>query len=235
MKIIILSQVITDGLRIEIIAPQLVHGRSCVLCGDLNGENTADLKTPNQCLMKKEKHFAYSYMLNKEGSSSEGQRCSGIPTEDREEFQRESQQCIKKEEIRTPLMNIYHRLYSLANPTVSVHLVKRQANQVCVSRQRVKVCQQLPQQQQQLQEQPMNKRFLQGNQPAEVRQRNVDFTCLDLPSQKAFNLERRAKRGDNLQAELLKLPVHFSSTEYEPVLCQQRQHHEQENGRIADD
>ena len=49
-------QVITDGLRIEVISPQLVHGRGCGLCGDLDGENTADLKTPRKCIMKKNKY-----------------------------------------------------------------------------------------------------------------------------------------------------------------------------------
>ena len=49
-------QVITDGLRIEVISPQLVHGRGCGLCGDLDGENTADLKTPRTCIMKKNKY-----------------------------------------------------------------------------------------------------------------------------------------------------------------------------------
>ncbi len=232
-------QVITDGLRIEIVAPQLVHGRTCGLCGDFNGENTADLKTPRQCLMKKNRFFAYSYMLNKEGSSSEGHQCTGIPHEDREEYNRESQQCIKKEEILTPLKNVYHRLFTLANPTVSVHLVKKQANQICVSRQKVKLCSP------RTQEEPIAKTYLQGNIPAEVKPRNVEFSCVPLPSQKAFSLERRAKRGDNLQAELQRLPVHFSHTEYEPVLCnvenqqqkqkqQQHQQHQQQQQNDRD-
>jgi hypothetical protein len=38
--------VITDGQSIEVIAPQLLHGRSVGLCGDLNGEVYADLPSP---------------------------------------------------------------------------------------------------------------------------------------------------------------------------------------------
>jgi hypothetical protein len=206
-------QVITDGLRIEIIAPQLVHGRTCGLCGDFNGENTADLKTPRQCIMKKDRYFAYSYMLNKEGSSSHDEQCSGIPHSDREEYRRESQECIKKEEIFTPLSGIYRRLYALGNPTTSVHLVKKQANQVCISREKVNIC---PRKTHSV---PAPKTFLQGSMPVQVKPKTVEFSCLDRPSQKAFSLERRAKRGDNLQAELHKLAVHFTTTEYEPVLC----------------
>jgi hypothetical protein len=36
-----------------------------------------------------------------------------------------------------------------------------------------------------------------------VRPRNIQYSCVDLPSQKAFSLERRAKRGDNLQVSIL--------------------------------
>jgi hypothetical protein len=206
-------QVITDGVRIEIIAPQLVHGRTCGLCGDLNGENTADLETPRQCLMKKNRFFAYSYMLNKDGSKHEERQCSGIPSVDREEYNRESQECIKKEEIITPLKNIARRLYNIASPKVSIHLVKKQANQLCVSREKIQIC--APR----TQTHPATKTYREGNVPVEVQPRLVEFSCVPLPSQKAFSLERRANRGDNLQAELSRLPVHFSTNEYEAVLC----------------
>ena len=219
-------KVITDGIRIEIVAPQMVRGHTCGLCGDFDGENTADLKTPRQCLMKKNHFFAYSYMLNKEGSDSDDQQCSGIPSVDREEYRRESQDCIRKEEIFTPLEGIYRKLYTLANPTVSVHLVKKQANQVCISRERVNICSP------KTQSHPLKKNYLEGNKPVEVRPKNVQFSCVDLPSQKAFSLERRAKHGDNLQAELNKLPVHFTTTEYEAVLCnvdKQQQQNQRQN------
>ena len=40
--------VLFDGKHIEISASALLKSRSCGLCGDLNGENTADLKTPER-------------------------------------------------------------------------------------------------------------------------------------------------------------------------------------------
>ena len=195
----------------------------------MNGENTADLKTPRQCLMKENRFFAYSYMLNKDGSDSEDRKCSGIPSVDREEYNRESQECIKKEEIITPLRNIVRRLYTLANPKVSVHLVKKQANQLCVSREKIQIC--APR----TQAHPAPKTHREGNVPVEVQPRLVEFSCVPLPSQKAFSLERRAKRGDNLQAELARLPVHFTTNEYEAALCnvenQQQQQQQQQHNR----
>jgi hypothetical protein len=83
-------KVFTDGLRIEIISSKLLRGRACGLCGDMNGEKTADLMTPEQCYTKNSKLVGYSYMLDKEGP-----KCSGIPSEDREEYEREIRKCVK--------------------------------------------------------------------------------------------------------------------------------------------
>jgi hypothetical protein len=206
-------QVITDGVRIEIVAPQLVHGRTCGLCGDFNGENTADLKTPQQCIMKKERFAAYTYLLKEESSSSENEQCSGIPSRDREEFEEERKVCIKKREIITPLENVYQRLYKLAKPFVSVHLIEKQVNQLCISREKVKICSR------KTLVEPVPTTYLEGLKPVEVKPRLVEYSCIPLPSQKAFSMERRAKGGENLQAELYRLPVHFTKTEYEAVLC----------------
>merc|ERR1719374_443025 len=45
-------KVLSDGSRIEIVAPQLLKSRTVGLCGDMNGEITADLKTPGMCVMR---------------------------------------------------------------------------------------------------------------------------------------------------------------------------------------
>jgi len=207
-------QVITDGVRIEIIAPQLARGRSLGVCGDFNGENTADLKTPKQCILHKERFAAYSYILDKEtGSSSQNEVCSGIPSQDREEYRQKSEECVKQREIPTRLEDIYQRLYQLAQPTISVHLVEKQTGQLCISREKVKICARKTLQKE------VATTYLEGIKPVQVKARLVEYSCVDLPSQKAFSLERRAKGGDNLQAELSRLPVHFTRTEYEPVLC----------------
>ena len=174
--------------------------------------------------MENNRFFAYSYMINKEGSDSHNHQCSGIPSAERREFENKAQKtCVKKEEIFTPLNGVVRQLQTLANPLVSVHLIKKQANQLCVSRQMVKICSSKKSQD----EQQVARNFLEGNQPVEVKPRLVEFSCVDLPSQKAFSLERRAKRGENLQAELNRLPIHFTNTEYEAVLCNAQNHQQQ--------
>merc|ERR1712141_982142 len=44
--------VVTDGKSIEVVAPQILKGRAVGLCGDLNGEIVADLRSPRNCIMK---------------------------------------------------------------------------------------------------------------------------------------------------------------------------------------
>merc|ERR1712229_38752 len=83
-----LLHVLTDGRSIEVVAPQLLKNRAVGLCGDLNGEEVADLPSPQKCIMRP-RFAAYSSMLNKEGSSAP--RCAGIPQSDVAEYKREVQ------------------------------------------------------------------------------------------------------------------------------------------------
>merc|ERR1712029_668249 len=45
-------QVLSNGILIEVVAPQLLKSRTVGLCGDMNGEKSADLKTPRMCIMR---------------------------------------------------------------------------------------------------------------------------------------------------------------------------------------
>merc|ERR1712058_201381 len=84
-------KVLSNGSRIEVVAPQLLKSRTVGLCGDMNGERTADLKTPRMCVMRP-RLAAFTFMLNKSGSSSGFDRCSGIPSF-KEELMQESTKC----------------------------------------------------------------------------------------------------------------------------------------------
>merc|ERR1719513_3297 len=104
-------KVLTDGYKIEIFAPQFLKSRTVGLCGDMNGELSADIKTPRMCVMKPSL-AAISYMLNKSGSTSGLERCSGLsglPSGLKEEFLRESTQCVRETIIPTPISKLYER------------------------------------------------------------------------------------------------------------------------------
>merc|ERR1711936_84642 len=52
--------VLFDGKHAQIFGSPLLRARSVGLCGDLNAETTADLKTPERCIMSQPRLAAYS-------------------------------------------------------------------------------------------------------------------------------------------------------------------------------
>merc|ERR1711902_317474 len=90
--------VLFNGERVEISAPQMLKSRACGLCGDLDHENTADLQTPERCIMSKPRYSAYSYMIE--------ESCQGIPSQDKPRYEQERQQCAKTRIIPTPTNTI---------------------------------------------------------------------------------------------------------------------------------
>merc|ERR1712215_266796 len=81
--------VLSNGVMVEVVAPQLLKSRTVGLCGDMNGERSADLKTPGMCVLRP-RLAALSFMLNKSGAEPGFVRCSGLPATLKEEFVRES-------------------------------------------------------------------------------------------------------------------------------------------------
>merc|ERR1719184_513900 len=200
--------VITDGESIEVIAPQVLKSRAAGLCGDMNGEVSADLKTPGMCIMKPQL-VALSYMLNKSGSSPSFPSCSGIPSELRAEFERESRTCIREEIIPTPVSQLLERITSLNKPTLTAHVVEKKLSQVCISRQMVKVCSS--------QSSPLvsgtsvtSGRLM--SRPLSIKPKLVEFVCVAPPSTLARTLIGRALAGESLYLELSQLPTARSST-----------------------
>jgi len=83
------------GKHVQIFGNPLLRARSCGLCGDLNAETTADLKTPERCIMSHPRFAAYSYMIQ--------DSCQGIPSQDLAKYQQEKTKCVKQEIIPTTL------------------------------------------------------------------------------------------------------------------------------------
>merc|ERR1711910_186295 len=84
-----------DGKHAQIFGTPLLRGRSCGLCGNLDAEITADLKTPERCIMSRPRFAAYSYMIQ--------ESCEGIPSQDLALYQQEKTKCVKQEIIPTTL------------------------------------------------------------------------------------------------------------------------------------
>jgi len=87
--------VLFDGKHAQIFGSPLLRGRSCGLCGDLNVETTADLKTPERCIMSQPRFAAYSYMIQ--------ESCQGIPSQDLTRYQQEKTKCVRQKIIPTTL------------------------------------------------------------------------------------------------------------------------------------
>merc|ERR1711974_449828 len=105
--------VLSNGVLVEVVAPQLLKSRAVGLCGDMNGERSADLKTPGQCVMRP--HLAaLSYLINKSGSASGFERCSGIPS---------------------PVSILSERISILNRPVCMTHVVEKQSTKLCISKQ----------------------------------------------------------------------------------------------------
>merc|ERR1719495_1052842 len=171
IKVHILRQglvVLSNGSVVEVVAPQLLKSRAVGLCGDMNGEHSADLKTPRMCVMRP-RLAALSFMLNKSGVQAGFERCSGIPSTLKEEFISESTKCPREVMIPTPVTKLYEHISVLNIPAGMKHIVDKQSNQVCVSKQMVKTC---------------------LSKPLSIKQKSVEFACIPHPSIKARSLEK---------------------------------------------
>jgi len=200
--------VITDGISIEVVAPSFLKSRAVGLCGDMNGEPSADLKTPRMCVMPSQL-APISYMLNKSGNSPSFPKCSGIPSQLREQFMHEYMKCTKEHIIPTPILSLYKRINSLNRPIPSSHIIDVQGPMLCVSKQMLKVC-------------GGHTVAMSGRsmaKPLSMNQRPVEFVCLMRSTPLAQSLEERVMSGESLHMELSELPIAYRKVLVEPVSC----------------
>merc|ERR1719403_721151 len=78
----------------------ILRNRVTGLCGDLNGEKTADLKSAKKCLMTEPKLAALSFML-------EDGKCRGMSSQEKTELREEEENCVRKETIPTKVSRIF--------------------------------------------------------------------------------------------------------------------------------
>merc|ERR1712235_211161 len=191
------AKIVPEGSSLKVLVPQLLKSRAVGLCGDMNGERSADLKTPGQCVMRP--HLAaVSYLINKSGSASGFERCSGIPSSLKTEFQTESAKCARETVIPTPVSILAERISLLNRPVGMTHVVEKQSTKLCISKQMVKTC---------------------LSKPLSIKQKSVEFSCVSHPSMLSRSLEKRALAGESLIQEIGQLPTVFRKVEFEPVAC----------------
>jgi hypothetical protein len=198
--------VLFDGKHVEISASALLRSRSCGLCGDLNGENTADLKTPERCIMSRPRLAAYSYMIQ--------ESCQGIPSQDLPRYQQEKTECVQHEIIPTPMEQLSKILTApiTVKPLIQKHLVERipKSGKLCISKQTVKICSKSSELES---EEP---------KPIKVQPKMLEYACEEASHPLIQGLQQRAKSGEVLSLELSKKPTTFSKIAYEPVLCERQ-------------
>merc|ERR1712055_941946 len=188
---------LTDGNRIEVIAPRLLKNRAVGLCGDMNGEEVADIPSPDQCIVKP-KFAAMSYIPNVRASG-----CPSIPQPERDELKRKLQECPKDIVVPTPIVSLFERVRSMGMPVVAAHKVEKQMNEVCISKEKVKTCG------------AGSGVSLQGT----MTHKSVKFACVAAPSVTAQAWEKRAIAGESLGPELSGFSTSYTKMEAEPVYC----------------
>merc|ERR1719283_351092 len=199
-----MMHVMTDGKSVEVIAPQLLKNRAIGLCGDMNGEEIADLSTPKRCIMQP-KLVAISYMLNTNGYDAKFAQCHNIEQQDLAAYQREDHKCAKEEIVKTPILAIFERVRRMTLPLVAMHKVEKQMNKVCISKEKVKTC----------------GGHLTSKQlgSESMKEKLVKYACVSAPSAKAESLKKRAMGGEALDFELNELPISYTKIEKEPLYC----------------
>merc|ERR1712055_141587 len=106
--------VLADHAAVEVKTFQwALRNLACGLCGDMNDEKTADLKSAGNCIMTQPKLAAFSYMVQ------DGQ-CAGIPAEEKPLFQKEAAQCTKMEVTPAKVMDLFQHMQHLNKMNVMV-------------------------------------------------------------------------------------------------------------------
>merc|ERR1711915_764509 len=185
-------EVIADGERMEVKSYQhQFRNQVTGLCGDLNGERTADLKSGKKCLLSAPRLAASSFML------VDG-KCRGISQEIKSQLNRQQQKCVKKIEVPTKVSSLFQTI-SAAKPAVQLrHLIQESQGLTCFSKEMVRVCQ--------------------GSYPKTIEAKQAEFVCKASSSAAAQYLKRRAMAGELIE-ELTYQPTSRYEMIHAPSQC----------------
>ena len=106
------------------------------------------------CVFTRDRLAAYSYMMQDStitpghlhgSSSSSSGSCPGIPSKDREAYNREIRECTRPHNIKTPVVTLAKRLTVMTPKPANVkHVIVTEENRICFSKTLLKVRQKKP-------------------------------------------------------------------------------------------
>merc|ERR1711889_18761 len=173
------------------------HGRlrnlACGLCGDLNDEKTACVKSGQQCVMSSPRLAAYSYMV-------EDGQCAGIPAQEKAVLQKETKECVRKEVLPSQVLDIFrNRQISVKRgQTPMKHMDMEHGQKICISMKQVQMC-------------PSTVT------PAQIESIEMPFFCV-ARDQEGRSLQKLAQSGEKI-IEAPRFPIAFTSIVQVPRRC----------------
>merc|ERR1712025_791526 len=174
--------------RIQVQSYQhMLRNRACGLCGDLNDEKTADVKSAVAVSCPPTNWLLTVTCLKALHAKQESHLRNN-------KYNQETQQCLKKETVKTPVTKIYEEKQTVSQK----HLSEEHDNKICISKERVNVCQS-------------------NSSPQEITQKKVQYFCISKDTRGA-KLQRMAEQGDLIQG-CHQYPTSFERTVSEPEKC----------------
>merc|ERR1719323_2403919 len=194
--------VLFDGKRIKLEGSNLMKNKLCGLCGDNNNNKLGDVPSPRKCLLSSPKLELASYRVSLPSKS-----CSPLPTQVKEELERENERCVKIFGKPTGGMSSYIPTISgsesLSGSECMKHyhevIDKHSRNEYCFSRIPLVECGDIC-------------------HPAGMREKRVSFTCMSKSDRRTMHILEKIRAGKVLP-ELMNLPESFSHEKYVPVEC----------------
>ena len=166
---------------------------ACGLCGDMNDEKTADLKSAGKCVMSQPKLAALSYMV-------EDGQCEGIPAQLKPVYQKEASECKKVEVVPAKVLDLFqHMQHQNKVSSMLKHIVIEMGQKICISKQQIKVC------------------GSQGSPKGIMQQREVELFCLP-KDREGMTMRQMAESGDKIE-RASSYPTESVAIVYEPEMC----------------
>merc|ERR1712121_77494 len=186
--------VLADHEAVEVKTFQwALRNLACGLCGDMNDEKTADLKSAGKCVMSQPKLAALSYMV-------EDGQCEGIPAQLKPVYQKEASECKKVEVAPAKVLDLFqHMQHQNKVSSMLKHIVIEMGQKICISKQQMKVC------------------GSQGSPKGIMQQREVELFCLP-KDREGMTMRQMAESGDKIE-RASSYPTESVAIIYEPEMC----------------